>query len=274
LNHIILIILDSCRFDSFVDSKSRFLLSLPTQPELRYSYASWTAPSHYNFLMGLLPHTNPTHTYASELYTSEFILWSERIGSPLIDIKNFLPSLWLPTLLKSLGYETHARVSMPVLNPQTPLNRDFDDYILQPNHNYLESILDEVNLGLAPQFWLINTGETHYPYMLNDPSLPIVSGVHGSLKRLDRDVNFQNVSTDFTTDKLRYLHQAQRRSVKYVDKLIYDFSKRAPNNTHIIVTSDHGELFGEDGFFGHGPICHPTVNKVPFLEFHKNAITI
>jgi len=110
--------------------------------------------------------------------------------------------------------------------------------------------------------------------MLNDPSLPFVSGVHGSLKRLDKDVSHQNVSTDFTTDKLSYLHQAQRRSVKYVDIFIHDFTKRVPNNTHIIVTSDHGELFGEDGFFGHGPICHPAVNKVPFLEFHKNTITI
>ena len=29
---------------------------------------------------------------------------------------------------------------------------------------------------------------------------------------------------------------------------------------------DHGELFGEDGYFGHGPIAHDKVLEVPFVE--------
>lgn len=274
LNHIVIIVLDSCRYDSFVGSKSRFLLSLPSAPELRYSYASWTAPSHYNLLMGLMPHLNPTNTYASELYTKEFKLWSERIGLPLLDIKNFLPTLWLPLLLQSLGYQTHARVSMPVLNPSTPINRGFDDYKLMTEHNSLDVILSEVSFGQTPQFWLINTGETHYPYMLKDPSLPIVSGVHGAVKRLDRNVELGNVASDFPADKMRFLHNAQRRAVKYSDRLIFDFVKKAPPNTHVVVTADHGELFGEEGFFGHGPICHPKVNQVPFVEFQCHQLTL
>ena len=274
MNHLIVIVLDSCRFDSFIDSKSRFLLSLPVSPELRYSYASWTAPSHYNLMMGLMPHSNPTNTYASELYTSEFKLWSDRIGLPLLDIKNFLPSLWLPLLLQSLGYETHARVSMPVLNPNTPLNKGFDDYQLVPNHNSLDSILDQVYFGNKPQFWLINTGETHYPYMLKDPDLPIVSGLHGAVKRLDQDRKLGDVLTDFPAEKMAYLQNSQRRAVKYVDRLIKDFLTNIPKNTHVIVTSDHGELFGEDGFFGHGPICHPKVNEVPFIEFRRDQIVL
>ena len=36
--------------------------------------------------------------------------------------------------------------------------------------------------------------------------------------------------------------------------------------TVVIVTSDHGELFGEDGYFGHRPIAHEKVLEVPFLE--------
>jgi hypothetical protein len=274
LNHIVIIVLDSCRYDSFVESKSRFLLSLPTAPELRYSYASWTAPSHYNLMMGLMPHLNPINTYASELYTKEFKLWSDRIGLPLLDIKNFLPSLWLPLLLQSLGYETHGRVSMPVLNPNTPINRGFDDYKLVADHNSLEAILNEVTFGENPQFWLINTGETHYPYMLKDPNLPIVSGVHGAVKRLGSNCELGDVASDFPEDKMRFLHNAQRRAVKYVDRLISDFVKKMPQNTHIIVTADHGELFGENGFFGHGPICHPIVNQVPYLEFQRNQIIL
>ena len=39
-----------------------------------------------------------------------------------------------------------------------------------------------------------------------------------------------------------------------------------PSNTWVIVTSDHGELFGEDRYFGHGPIAHEKVFEVPFVE--------
>ena len=274
MNHLILIVLDSCRYDSFVESRSRFLLTLPVKPELRYSYATWTAPSHYNLMMGLMPHLNPVNTYASELYTKEFKLWSQRIDLPLLDIKSFLPSLWLPSLLGSLGFETHARVSMPVLNPSTPLNSGFDDYKLVSNHNSLDSILDEVYFTEKNQFWLINTGETHYPYMLRDPDLPIVSGLHGAVKRLDQDRQLGDVFNDFPSEKMAYLQNSQRRAVKYVDRLIKDFIKKTPFNTHVIITSDHGELFGEDGFFGHGPICHPKVNQVPFMEFRRDQIII
>jgi arylsulfatase A-like enzyme len=41
---------------------------------------------------------------------------------------------------------------------------------------------------------------------------------------------------------------------------------RVPDDTWLIVTSDHGELFGEDRYFGHGPIQHPKVLEVPYVE--------
>ena len=280
MNHIVIIILDSCRFDSFKEARAPFLHGLPTSAEKRYSYASWTAPSHFNLMMGLMPHSNPVDRYASQLYQREFSLWSERVDVPLVDFKSFLPDLWLPKMLKSFGYETHARVSMPVLNPATTLNRDFDDYILMPNHNSLDAILDEVRLGSVPSFWLINTGETHYPYMLRDSSLPIVSGLHGAVKGIRQAddaqiaVEDKSVSSDFTMDQMKTLYNAQKRAVGYTDRLIADFARKAPDNTQLIVTSDHGELFGEDGFFGHGPICHPKVNEVPYLEFHRSSIIL
>jgi arylsulfatase A-like enzyme len=40
----------------------------------------------------------------------------------------------------------------------------------------------------------------------------------------------------------------------------------APKNTWITITADHGELFGEAGYFGHGPVQHEKVFEVPFVE--------
>jgi hypothetical protein len=41
---------------------------------------------------------------------------------------------------------------------------------------------------------------------------------------------------------------------------------RRCRTTRGFVTSDHGELFGEDGWFGHGPIVHDKVLEVFLVE--------
>ncbi len=69
-NNFIVIILDSCRYDAFMQAETKIITKLG-KPEKRYSYAAWTAPSHYNLLTGLLPHTSPENVYASEYYKSQ-----------------------------------------------------------------------------------------------------------------------------------------------------------------------------------------------------------
>ena len=50
LNHIVFIVLDSCRHDSFVAANTPNVDRLGAAQK-RYSYASWTAPSHHTFAM-------------------------------------------------------------------------------------------------------------------------------------------------------------------------------------------------------------------------------
>jgi arylsulfatase A-like enzyme len=54
--------------------------------------------------------------------------------------------------------------------------------------------------------------------------------------------------------------------LKKSDVVMEELFDIVPKNTWITLTSDHGELFGEDGFFGHGPIHHEKVFEVPFIE--------
>ncbi|MDZ7723800.1 MAG: hypothetical protein U5R06_13590 [candidate division KSB1 bacterium] len=133
--------------------------------EKRYSYASWTAPSHYNMLMGLLPHTSPAQVYASEYYKQDFIKFNERFGISQFEFKNLVPNLYLPLFMRAeLGYRTHARVSLPVINPNTPLNCGFDSFKQMPSHNDMNAMLDDLQFSdEAPSFYLLNVGETHYP---------------------------------------------------------------------------------------------------------------
>lgn len=269
------VVLDSLRFDSAATAAMPNLARLG-ELERRWSYASWTAPSHYNLLMGLLPHASPTHVYASEYYKADFARYTERLGVPDMEFKRLLPSMYLPTFLRrQLGYRTSAMVSMPVLNRHTPINVDFDDYQLMPRHNDMAAMVDQMTFpGDRPSFHLLNVGETHYPYALpdEDPSeWPRVSGVHGVFKHLDDLVVGGQVPDAgeerfFDDDQLERLRQRQVRAAGYVDGVIGRLFDVVPERTWIVVTSDHGELFGEGGFFGHGPIAHEKVFEVPFVE--------
>ena len=273
-NNYILIVFDSCRYDSFIRARPKVMRKLG-RVEKRWSYASWTAPSHYNLLMGLLPHRSPKHVFASEYYKKDFFKFNERLGAENIEFKSLVPQLYFPLFLKEkLGYRTHAKVSLPVLNPRTILNQGFDSYRLMADHNDMRAMVREMRFPKdRPSFYLLNVGETHYPYALPDEppeEWPRISGVHGVFKHLDDHVVggklVRGKKRFFDQKALKELRQRQIKAVKYLDQVVEELFDIVPKNTYITITSDHGELFGEDGYFGHGPIQHDKVFEVPFVE--------
>ncbi|MGI8962717.1 MAG: sulfatase-like hydrolase/transferase [Bryobacteraceae bacterium] len=272
-NNYILVVLDSCRYDSFTRARPKVMRKLGAF-ERRWSYASWTAPSHYNLLMGLMPHISPREVFASDYYKRDFLKFNERLGAEDLEFKRFVPRLYLPALLQSLGYRTNALVSMPVLNPFTILNTGFDSYKLMERHNDMRAMFADMTFPEEqPSFYLLNAGETHYPYALPgepEEEWPRIGGVHGIFKHLDDEIVGGRLRRTrgkmFDEAKLRVLRQRQIDAVKYLDTVIEELFDLVPKNTYVTITSDHGELFGEDGYFGHGPIQHEKVFEVPFVE--------
>ena len=272
-NNYVLIVFDSCRYDAFRKAAPKTMRKLG-QVEKRWAYASWTAPSHYNLLMGLMPHSSPRNVFASDYYRRDFLKFNERLGAEGLEFKKFVPRLYLPVMLQNLGYRTHAMVSLPVLNPLTILNSGFDTYKLMERHNDMAAMVAEMRFTPEqPSFYLLNVGETHYPYALpSEPpeDWPRVSGVHGVFKHLDDHVVGGKLRRTrqkvFDTAKLKELRQRQIAAVQYLDGVVESLFDTLPANTYVTITSDHGELFGEDGYFGHGPIQHEKVLEVPFLE--------
>ena len=115
--NLVLVVLDSLRYDSLSRRRRRRSRARAGRAALelrvldrarRTTTCSW----------GCCPHTSPPQVYASEYYKQDFLRYYERLGVPGIEFGRLLPSLYLPTFLRNtLGYRTHARVSMPVLNP-------------------------------------------------------------------------------------------------------------------------------------------------------------
>ena len=272
-NNYVLIVFDSCRYDSFCCARPKNIRKLG-KPERRWSYATWTAPSHYNLLMGLMPHTSPRHVYASEYYQRDFLRFNDRLGGEGLEFRSFIPRLYLPVLLQKLGYRTHAMVSLPVLNPTTAINTGFDTFTLMEKHNDMRAMVRRMVFEEErPSFYLLNVGETHYPYALPDEppdAWPRISGVHGVFKHLDALVVGGRLrrrkTAMFDRTKLETLRKRQIEAIRYLDGVAEELFDVVPQDTYITITSDHGELFGENGYFGHGPVHHDKVMEVPFVE--------
>jgi hypothetical protein len=295
---LMLIVLDSLRYDAWTAANLKHLDRLGGV-ERRYSYASWTSPSHYNLLTGLLPHSRPDSISAFEYFTQEFMKFGDRLQIDVAEIQQHLaPSLFLPTFFRALGYHTRALVSMPVLNNHTAINRDFESYqLVNKPPAYMASIMDLIEFDSErPTFYMLNIGETHYPYQVPGVRvarrLPYRGGVHGAVQRLTagsdktsgagppvqveaseaRGIHMFaghrmiNMPPLLTPAEMAEAKQRQIHALQYLDGLFADLFARVPEDTYIIVTSDHGDLFGEDGQFGHGPVVHEKVLEVPLVE--------
>jgi len=245
MNSVILITFDSLRLDV---AKA----ALPDIPwETRTSWASWTLPSHLMLAAGLLPYRDHSGL-AIEHYREQYAAWSRRFG---VEVKRE-PEMWLPTTLRRLGIRCGAVTAMPCLNTVSPFSRQWRQHITSEEMDNTEEALNIaasiINDG-HPWFWMLNLGCTHYPFGLD---LPHLSGMHGD----------QGGVVDFDAGDYFQMGTAQSDRLAaawpHVERLIAGL----PKGTTVIVTSDHGELLGEDGLFGHGPFLHEVLYKVPYWE--------
>ena len=268
-NHLVFIILDSCRYDSFLKAK-RCYFDKVGNLEKRFSYASWTAPSHYSLLLGQLPHRNQSNKLAAEIYSEEFNSWSTRLGLRNLRGQSFLPHLSLPAALAAHHYYSEAFVSMPILQEPSGLGRHFDKWnFVTQDFSWIIQQLDFS--GPLLKFYFLNLSETHFPYGIKDPQ-PYLPGWNGIAREgfsYQGDSDWQGQF--FEKSRLRKFHQMQIEAVESCDTIFLKLWTKAPDNTYFIITSDHGECFGEGGFFGHGPMVDPKVFEVPFLEGAKKV---
>jgi hypothetical protein len=253
--NMVMLVLDSLRYDTCLEAAPKNLARIG-EIERRYSYATWTAPAHYNLLMGLVPHPEPIPAGMSspEYLRSEFLRLGEMLQIDTGEIQNHHPpALFVPTFLRTLGYHTRAIVSMPVLNSHSITNRDFESYDRMKRINDMAAMIEQLEFDPArPTFYLLNTGETHFPYIVPGDD------VTAWLRR--------GMSAEHSQAELDELRERQVRATKYIDGLFSTLFNTLPPDTYLVVTSDHGELFGEDGQFGHGPFIHQKVLEVPLVE--------
>ena len=174
----------------------------------------------------------------------------------------------LAEVLQDAGYQTAAFAAGGQLDPVYGLTQGFDVYDSQSGRDFEETVdasmawLDEEPRGKF--FLFMHTYEVHAPYTPHDrywELLGVDEGtglpVHISAEKIDElNATGSNGQPSFTDADARHLARAYDAEIRSVDdafaRLLRELQRRGVyEELLLILTSDHGEEFGEHGRVGH-----------------------
>lgn len=299
--NIVLIVVDTLRND-FAGGLGSLVSSGFVQYENAIATSSWTLPSHASIFTGELPSVHGVHESLG--------IYDKRIASLSSDRLRKAESNLL-RILAARGYTSFCLTSNPYISQyfgfEFDLNYEFGPFgeiALPYNRDFSErktmdtalSLLRKHRFGLLtrlaynkersailahsrrpqlekgakyilerlrsttfvePFFLFINLMEAHEPYFWNERNLDPLP--HAILRRSLRISNWKQAYR-------RHAELAISRAleiIKIVKKL---------QDPLIIVTSDHGQLLGEGGRFGHGYYLDDELLRVPLYLRYPASI--
>jgi arylsulfatase A-like enzyme len=262
---VVLIVLDAARADHL----SPYGYARPTTPHLdalaaegvRYTHAiangTWTVPGHAALFTGRLPLSHGAY-HAPNAYAVSAI-------NPDV-----------PTLAEQLataGYDTAAFVGNETyLTPRLGFGRGFALYRtdeVRPAARLAHHVTRWIHRHAGdPMFLFLNVLDPHEPYRARAPYDVLFPGRMEGLG----DVSGQYHATGHVpgTDVLGHCISQYDGELRYVDDQlgrIFDQLRAEGrwDDALVVVTADHGELFGEHGHLGHGGVPWDALVHIPLL---------
>jgi arylsulfatase A-like enzyme len=236
--------------------------------------SNWTFPSHASLFTGKF-----TSSHGARYDPEGLLLLTDAISGPkswdVYRVRGLAQNeVTLAEVLKESGYTTAAVVGGPWLKRIFGLNKGFD--------YYNDSQISTVNGRLARQVttnalnWLERTREKKFFLFMNyfDPHTPYSPPEGFALRFLPKGTNI--TGREPTLEEFNALYDAE---ILYMDHYIGRFLQKLKvenlyNDTLIIVTADHGELFGEHGKFEHGYYLYQEEIHVPlFIKYPAGEVS-
>ncbi len=248
--------------------------------------SNWTLPTHASMLTGLYPRSHGAH----------YVKAGEESAVSEVSMAELAPSCrTLAEILDDAGYRTGAIVANSYfLQPKLGLNQGFHHYDFRQAgppiyYRRAEEITDAALLWLAEQpspfFLFLNYMDAHAPYLPPPPydrrfaSLPDHDGMQrrfGSWKAFnERTARVNQSGEPLSAEEAAFFRDQYDGELAYADAqvgrlLAWLRDRDRYGETLIVVTSDHGEAFGEHGVAGHGVTLYehqlaiPLIVKPPF----------
>ncbi len=197
----------------------------------------------------------------------------------------------LAELLDDQGYETGAFVSYQAMVNRGGLGQGFDDRSdpeptkwsgSRPGNETVDMAREWVGelSGSDPFFLWVHLFEPHSPYPLTDYAVEQMEGYSGFFAEGITAEGLHGLPKDWAGDPgepaaLRALYDGRVRDADaQVGRLLGALSEAGQlDNTLIVVVGDHGQLLGEHGKAGHGPLLFEEVLRVPLLIHDPSAPT-
>jgi len=236
----ILIVMDSCRYDSAVGLDTPF-----GEPDPAHTDTNHTITAFIDFFcVNKLP--RPIDDYINPTFLREFN-YIENLKTPVYFISDN-PHLH--------PVNTHVKGMLNLFNEYKVTNKYF--------HGCKE-IIDMANeLDLGDDYYLVLWfGETHQPYHYGD---------HVNLKWksfANRVVKYNRGADNITDKEMDEMHNKQREACKFILNNVWKFVEEH-SDAEVIITADHGESLGENHRYGHGCDVHPAQFTVPIWHRKVN----
>ena len=308
--NVLLVVFDTARADA-LEPYGAPSGATPTVQELAgrgtvapsaFATSSWTVPSHASMFTGLLPRSAGLGRTASDTpagFAEVMRSHSDRLLSTVLARNGYVTAgvsanLWVsPESGFDTGFETFRYVSSERQQRQTDTSkRGKARWLLEAVKARSDDGAAQAEQVLAewrarrddrPFFWFINLVECHSPYLPPRPYNDL--GVLGRLRAgidAQRHQTFSAFSTaclggfDVSDDELERMRHLYDRSVRMMDDWLARIlgsldGAGVLDETTVILTSDHGENFGECHLMGHAFSLDDRLIKVPLVAAGPGA---
>ncbi len=133
------------------------------------------------------------------------------------------------------------------------------DYRVPTYKNYkeiLQSFIDSTHFTV-PQFVFLNFMEMHEPY---------IDGVNDVTAQIDHIFGYKKLN-NLNLKKMKEIYFAQTGKITSIFDAIISklIDEKQLDNSIVIITSDHGQGFNENGYVGHGIYNYDEISRIPLL---------
>lgn len=267
------------------------------------STGSWTVPAHASMFTGKLPGEHAAHARSKQLVADSKQTLAGRLSTIGYETVGVSANPWLREKYGfTAGFDTFKTLTpdLPFDYAGDPADEQWNDdwssfyqygkWILEGdpikrmvniayNHMFVDEPVvgaERVNDAVLRRikeinndsfFLFVNYMDAHEPYKFRRDYLPSETDLTSApstawnLSALEPNQNSANI------DEIQAIYDA---AVRYVDekfgKLVSELAMNGVlSDTYLIVCSDHGQMLGEGGFWGHGMYLHNALVQVPLV---------
>src|SRR5437588_2746370 len=258
----LLLTYDSCRYDvlSRADTPN---LDSRGQIYRAQTPGNFTYPAHQAFFSGHLPLVEEPVPYLNRFHGQLFTLQRLTVGGGRRSLASTASTWNVPAGLGERGYQTVGAGAMNWFR-QASLTAGFEVFKFTGTDadQQIDFLLQNLD-SERPFFGFINFGETHSPFTYAGKPAPDLWPMSSdAMQWPSREEGAVGEATP------HFAHQVE--AAEFLDSRLPRLFDSLPGPTVVVLCADHGECFGEDGYWGHG-VNHPRVLEVPMAIFRLDG---